>query len=55
MLTFTAPVLEGYTCRGKVMMKGSTYKVMVLAMERSYTEENGGHVKTQFSKELGMV
>ena len=36
------------------MTKRSTYSVMVMGMERSYTKENNGHVKTQLAKELGM-
>ena len=54
MLTFIAPELEGYTCRGKVTTKGSIHSVMIMAMERSYTEENDGHVKTQLAEELSM-
>ena len=52
MLTFTAPMLEGYTCRGKVTTKGSTYRVMVMAMDSSYIEENGGHVRPYLQRNL---
>ena len=37
------------------MVKRSTYNVMVMGMESSYTEENNGHIKTQLAEELGMA
>ena len=36
-------------------MKRSTYIVMVMGTESSYTEENNGHIKTQFAEEFGMA
>ena len=55
MLTSTTAEPRGYTCRGKVTTKGNTYNIMVMVMESSYIEENGGHVKTQLAEEIRMV